>query len=305
MESPIFFHKTVMIDEVIDLLSIKPGGIYVDATFGSGGHSRAILLEDSTCKVIGLDWDKTSLDKYGPLLIEEFGERFIPIYGNFAHLERLLEKKSIKHVDGILADFGTSQMQITERPGFSIYKDSMLDMRMSQGHQKIWASDILNKASVEELSHIFFTYGQERYSRRIARAIVEDRKKEPFKTTKQLATLIERIVPRNKKSGIHPATRVFQALRIQVNDELGNIELFLKQTMKVLSSSGRIVCISFHSLEDRIVKQFFREQKEQGHLEILTKKPVGPSHEEMSVNPSSRSAKIRAAKRIVEQTLDL
>ena len=300
MKSPTFFHKTVMVNEVVELLSIKPGGMYVDATFGSGGHSRAILQSNPTCKVIGLDWDKTSLDTYGPLLVKEFGERFTPLYGNFAHLERLLEKQKIKLVDGILADFGTSQMQIAERPGFSIYKDSALDMRMSQGHQKIWASDILNRASAEELAHIFFIYGQERYSRRIARAIVEDRKKEPFRTTKQLAGLIERIVPRNKKSGIHPATRVFQALRIQVNDELSNIESFLKQAVKVLSPAGRIVCISFHSLEDRLVKQFFKEQKEQGHLEILTKKPIGPSQEEIHANPSSRSAKVRAAVRTGE-----
>lgn len=298
MESPTFFHKTVMPNEVIELLNIKPNGLYVDATFGSGGHTRAILESDPTCRVIALDWDQESLDTYAPLLEKDFGDRFMPRFGSFAHIWRILKKDSISKIDGVLADFGTSQMQIVERPGFSIYRDTPLDMRMSAAHFKTTAADIINRASQEELMHIFFTYGEERYSKKIAEAIVHDRKTERFKTTKQLASLIARIVPRNKKSNVHPATRVFQALRIQVNRELDNITDFLKQSLGLLSPGGRIVCISFHSLEDRIVKQFFKDKEQEGELEIITKKPVAPSEQELAQNPSSRSAKVRAAARI-------
>lgn len=287
-----------MPNEVVELLNLKPHGLYVDATFGSGGHTRAILEKEPTCTVIALDWDKASLDTYAPLLQEEFGDRFIPLFGSFAHIWRILKKESIKQIDGAIADFGTSQMQIMERPGFSIYRDTPLDMRMSLAHFKTTASDIINRASEQELMHIFFTYGEERYSRKIAQAIVHDRKTQPFKTTKQLASLIARIIPRNKKSNVHPATRVFQALRIQVNRELDNITDFLKQSVGLLTDQGRIVCISFHSLEDRIVKQFFKDKEQEGELKIITKKPVLPSEQELAQNPSSRSAKVRAAARI-------
>ena len=287
-----------MPEEVIELLNVKPHGVYVDATFGSGGHTRAILEKEPTCKVIALDWDQTSLDTYAPLLEREFGDRFIPIFGSFAHIWRILKKESIQYVDGILADFGTSQMQIVERPGFSIYRDTPLDMRMSVAHFKTTAADIINKAPEQELADIFFTYGEERYSRKIAQAIVHDRKTQSFQTTKQLASLIARIVPRNKRSNVHPATRVFQALRIRVNRELDNILDFLKQSVTVLADSGRIVCISFHSLEDRIVKQFFKDKEHEKELEIVTKKLLSPSERELAENPSSRSAKVRAAARI-------
>ncbi len=298
MESPTFFHKSVMVDEVVDLLKVQPHGTYVDATFGSGGHTRAILQKNSTCTVIGIDWDQDSLKRYAPLITEEFGNRFIPLFGSFAHIWRLFKKASIKQVDGILADFGTSQMQITERPGFSIYRDTPLDMRMSPAHQRITAAHIVNQASAEELAHIFFTYGEERYSRKIAQAIAHDRKQQRFTTTRQLAELIQRIVPRSKKSSIHPATRVFQALRIQVNNELDNIDSFLKQSLELLANEGRLVCISFHSLEDRLVKQFFKDKEHEGRLEIITKKPLVAAAKERAENPSSRSAKVRAAARI-------
>ncbi len=298
MNGPTFFHKSVLMSETITCLLWKRGGIYVDATFGSGGHTRAILTADPTCTVIGIDWDKKSLDTYAPLIQNEFGDRFIPQYGNFTHIARLLEKLEIKEVDGILADFGTSQMQIIERPGFSFMHDTPLDMRMSPGHQKIWAADIVNQASEKELAHIFYEYGGERYSRKIAQALVDERAKQPFRTTKQLADFIKRVVPSRGHMKIHPATKVFQALRIQVNNELENIEVFLKNSTPFLSSKGRIVCITFHSLEDRIVKQFFREQEQAGMLTIVTKKPLVPSSFEISTNPSSRSAKIRAAARM-------
>ena len=298
MEPTTFFHRSVMPQEVIELLAIKPSGVYVDATFGSGGHTRLMLEADPTCTVVALDWDKTSLDTYAPALKEEYGDRFIPLFGSFAHIWRILKKEKIHQIDGVLADFGTSQMQIVERPGFSIYRDTPLDMRMSTAHFRTTAADIVNQASEKELAHIFFTYGEERYSRKIAQAIVHDRKMQPFTTTKQLASLAARIIPKTSKSRIHPATRIFQALRIVVNRELDNITDFLKQSFSLLAPGGRIVCISFHSLEDRIVKQFFIEKQQEGELEIITKKPRVPTEKEREQNPSSRSAKVRAAARI-------
>ncbi len=297
-QSELLFHKSVLVDEVLFYLDLKPSGIYVDATFGSGGHTRALLERDPTITVIGIDWDLQSLNTYAPLIQHDFGHRFIPLFGNFAHLYKLLKKINISVVNGILVDFGTSQMQISERPGFSIYKDMPLDMRMSLSHQKETAADIINTASPQLLADIFYTYGEERYSRKIAAAIVYDRVKKPFTTTKQLADLITRIVPWPKHIKIHPATRVFQALRIYVNQELENITAFLKGVPDLLAHEGRLVCISFHSLEDRMIKQFFKEKADEGVFKIMTKKVITATQEEVRRNPSSRSAKLRAAARI-------
>ncbi len=296
--SELFFHKTVLVEEVLTHLNIKPHGVYVDATFGSGGHTRAILRKEPTCTVIALDWDSQSMDTYTPLVKEEFGSRFIPIWGNFAHLYKLIKKSGFSKVDGILADFGTSQMQILERPGFSFNKDTDLDMRMSPAHQKITAAQVLNEATEQEIATIFWEFGEERASRRIARAIVEDRQKTPFKTTRQLAELMERLIPKHLRTKIHPATRVFQALRIYVNKEMEQMHAFLASSMGILAPQGRLVCISFHSLEDRPVKYFFREQCEKGAALAITKRAVGPSEEEVARNASSRSAKLRAIEKI-------
>lgn len=294
----LLFHTSVLTEQVLLYLNIKTDGIYIDATFGSGGHTRAILEKEPTSVVIGIDWDRHSLDTYGFLLQQEFGERFIPVFGNFAHLYKLLRKVGVEKVDGILADFGTSQMQIKERPGFSIYRDMPLDMRMSVSHQKTTAADVINTASQFVLEQIFKEYGEERFYRKIARAIVNDRKIKPFTTTKELATLVERITPRSRAAKIHPATRIFQALRIYVNRELDNIKAFLKGAMGVLAQEGRLVCISFHSLEDRIVKQFFKDSEQKGYFEILTKKAIRPDAQEIENNPAARSAKLRAGMRI-------
>jgi 16S rRNA (cytosine1402-N4)-methyltransferase len=291
-------HKSVLVTEVIFYLNVKPHGIYVDATFGSGGHTRAILQKEPTARVIGIDWDMQSLDQYGSRIIEEFGDRFTPVFGNFAHLYKLLKKININFVDGILADFGTSQMQIIERPGFSIYRDTPLDMRMSLSHQQITAAHVVNTASPDQLADIFYQFGEERFSRKIAKAIGEHRVKKPFTTTKELADFVAKIVPWPKHGKIHPATRVFQALRIYVNQELENITAFLEGAFTLLVPQGRLVCISFHSLEDRIVKQFFKEKKEENSLAILTKKVITASQAELHENPSARSAKLRAAERI-------
>lgn len=289
------FHKSVLTKEIVESLNIKPNGLYVDATFGGGGHSAAILNSEPTCKVIAIDWDKEAININAPVLENEYGNRIKIIWGNFAHLMALLKKEKINNIDGIIADFGTSQFQIHEKEGFSFQKDSPLDMRMSPAHQKTTAAYILNNASEQELSTIFFEYGEERYSRKIAKNIVEAREQKPITTTKQLAQLIEKLSPPGYQR-IHPATRVFQALRIVVNRELDNINSFLISATKLLNSGGRIACISFHSLEDRMVKNFFKENSNE--LEIITKKPIAASEQEVATNPSSRSAKLRVAQKL-------
>ncbi len=288
------YHITVMPEEVRTYLAPKPHGVYIDATFGGGGHTNVILQAEPTCTVIGIDWDAHALELNAPALIEAYGERFIPMAGSFSHLNRILKKLSITHVDGIIADFGTSQFQIKNLPGFSFTVPTPLDMRMSPGHYKITAYDVVNKATEDELAQIFFDYGEERASRKIARLIVEQRKIKPIATTTDLAQLVMKIIKPYSRS-IHPATKIFQALRIFVNDELNNIRSLLAASLTVLNPGGRLVCISFHSLEDRIVKQYFKAHPEE--LTILTKKVIQATPEELSRNPSSRSAKLRAAER--------
>lgn len=289
-------HKSVLVSEALENLALKPGGVYLDATFGGGGHTRAILQAEPTCHVIALDWDTTSLETYGKDLQEEFPGRLTLLWGNFALVYKMLKKERRGNVDGILADFGTSQMQIVGRHGFSVYRDTPLDMRMSPAHQKITAATIINEASEEELREIFWRYGEEKYTKQIVRAIIEDRVIKPITTTGELADLIDRVVPkdRDKRSKIHPATRVFQALRICVNKELENITSFLSAAMQLLKPGGRLVCISFHSLEDRLVKQFFVDRAHEGRVKIVTNRVVTASDEELERNPSSRSAKLRA-----------
>lgn len=291
-----FHHKSVLTREVLEYLDPQPGKVYVDCTFGGGGHTRAILEKEPDCTVIGIDWDLDTLKLTAPEIQEEFGDRFIRVMGNFGNLERLLKRIDSDKVDGILADFGTSQFQIKQKPGFSFTEDTPLDMRMSSGHYKVWAADIVNNATEKELAHIFYTYGEERHGAKIARAIVEERKTKKFRTTRELAELIENLLG-HRPGKIHPATRVFQALRIVVNDELGNIHSLLQQAPRLLHEKGRLVCISFHSLEDRMVKQYMKESP---YFNILTNKVITAQADELASNPSSRSAKLRAAEKIAE-----
>lgn len=286
------YHTSVLVNEVIEYLAVAPEKLYVDATFGGGGHTRAILSANDSCRVIALDWDMVALEKNGPPLQQEFPGRLTLIWGNFADIARLLKKEKITRVDGILADFGTSQYQIHERPGFSFARDSILDMRMSPAHQKITAAEVVNQADEATLARIFYVYGEEQRSRLFARRIVEQRAVKPIRTTRDLAKIIESLVT-VRKDMPHPATKVFQALRIYVNEELQNIKGFLSGAITVLNPGGRLVCISFHSLEDRLVKQFFKEHK--NVLKILTKQVVVPTAEEVRLNRSARSAKLRAA----------
>jgi len=292
------FHKSVLVQEVLHYIDVKPQGVYLDATFGTGGHTRALLEQDPTCHVVALDWDANVLETYGQPLQEEFGDRLRLVWGNFALLYKIVKNERIGPFDGILADFGTSQIQLFERHGFSVYRDTPLDMRMSPSHQQLTAAELIAQASEKKLSELFWELGEERYARQIARAIVTERQRHPIETTGQLASLIEKMVPRKKHVKIHPATRVFQALRIYVNKELENIKAFLEGALKILKPDGRLVCISFHSLEDRIVKNFFHEKETTGELEILTPHIIMASEQEGAQNPSARSAKLRAAKRI-------
>ena len=291
-------HKPVLLNEVLHFLAPQAGKVYVDVTLGGGGHTRAILTTQPDCKVIGMDWDEQVIKTTGEELKKEFPGRFIPVWSNFSKINSALAKIKVHSVDGILADFGTSQMQIAGTPGLSIFSDKFLDMRMSKGLFKVTAQEVLKTFSEKDLAAIFFEYGEERYGNRIARAIVEFRKKDQLRTTKQLAELIENTVPNFKGSKIHPATKVFQALRIYVNKELENIQSFLVNSLKVLAPESRLVCISFHSLEDRIVKQFFKEQEKNPLIatEILTPKVCVATPEELEYNRSARSAKLRAMK---------
>lgn len=301
LEDELLFHKPVLVEEVLQYLDPKPGKIYFDATFGSGGHTRAILEKEPLCRVVALDWDLESIDTYAPALKEEFGDRFKVIWGNFAHLYKILKKEGITQVDGVLADFGTSQMHIFERAGFSVHRDTPLDMRMSPSHQKTTAAHVIANAVPEELREIFWQLGEEQYARQIVDLIILERAKNKIRTTQQLADIVMRAVPKhskNKKRSIHPATKVFQALRIYVNKELQNIEAFLAISTQLLAVDAVLVCISFHSLEDRIVKEFFHDQAQLLKFEVLTKKVVTATDEELEKNPASRSARLRAARKL-------
>lgn len=296
---PVTTHKPVLVAEVLQYLALKPDGIYLDVTFGSGGHTRAILEAEPTATVIAMDWDAVTLETFGYPMQDEFGERLELVWGNFSLLYKIAKKKDFPLFDGILADFGTSQVQIADRPGLSIFRDAPLDMRMAPGHQVTTAEHVLARSSEEKLREIFWQLGEESYARQIARAIVEERKKRPIKTTKQLAELVAKVVPyAHKKRKIHPATRIFQALRLYVNHELSNISAFLPAARDLLAHDGRLVCISFHSLEDRLVKQFFKNEERMETLELVTNGVVTASEEELAKNPSSRSAKLRAARLI-------
>lgn len=288
------YHKSVMVNEVLQYLDPQPGKTYIDATFGGGGHTYQILKAEPECKVIAFDWDLKAIELNGPKLVDEFGDRLELINGNFAHITPLLKKRGIKTVDGILADFGTAQMQIQTKPGLSFGVKSSLDMRMSSGFYKVTAKDIVNNASENELAHIFFTFGEEPKSRAVARAIIDYRKNKRINTTEELVDIIKAVIPKGPKR-INPATKIFQALRIVVNDELNNIKSLLAQSVNLLKPQARLVCISFHSLEDRIVKQFI---KENGSIFTnLTPKVIMAKSEETAQNPSARSAKLRAAER--------
>ncbi len=309
-------HKSVLLAETIRLLEPQDGGIFVDATLGLGGHTEEILLVSENTRVIGIDQDLEAIE-FARQRLEKFGERIDIHHANFSEIREVLQRAEIERVDGVLADLGVSSLQFdSETRGFSFRFDAPLDMRMDAGDNDAeTAAELLERLSEFEIARIIYEYGEERSSRRIARRIVEKRERgEPVKTTKELASLVERSVKRGKNDKIHPATKTFQALRIAVNGELEILEKFIRDSIDVLKTGGRFCLITFHSLEDRIVKQTFQKLAgkcfcppklpvcvcgAEKKIEILTRKPLTPGDEEVEGNPRSRSAKLRACLKII------
>ena len=291
-------HKPVLRDVVLSYLNLKPGQVVLDATLGSGGHAEAILHAIGPQGfLIGLDQDEEAI-KRAQACLEQLEGRFKLMQINFRFIDQALSSLNIHQVNAVLLDVGVSSEQL-ENPerGFGIQHTGPLDMRMDQ-RQTETAAHLIAKEGEYELAKIFREYGEERHANRIARTIVRERVKAPIETTEALKTLIERITPARFRYGrIHPATRVFQALRIAVNDELGALEESLPKAFDCLDFGGRLCVISFHSLEDRIVKRFFLKQKQAGVGTIVTKKPVRPSDEEVANNTRARSAKLRVIER--------
>lgn len=287
-----------MLEEVIGYLNLKKGDIVVDATAGGGGHAMEILKRISPGgRLIGIDADRSALAIAAENL-KDFKGSFKLINDNFRNLDIVLSGEGIDRLDAALFDIGISSYQLEEgSKGFSIQENGPLDMRMDE-RLTTTAYDIVNKYKEEELSGIIERFGEERFHKRIARFIVEARSKETIKTTHELAQIVRRAAGFRGKTRIDPATRTFQAIRIAVNDELGALEDGLKRAVALLEPGGRIAVISFHSLEDRIVKNMFKGYAGLGLVKILTKKPVVPGMQEIASNPRSRSAKLRVAERI-------
>ncbi len=289
-------HVPVLVEEVMAFLRCEPGRTYVDATLGGGGHASEILRRSAPDGVvIAMEWDEDALSEARNTLMS-FGDRVKIFRENFIHLPNLVKAES---ADGILLDLGLSSIQLDKgERGFSFRGEGPLDMRMDERTNES-AADLVNYLSLEDLEYTLYHYGEERWAKRIARAIVQEREREPIGTTQTLRRIVYGAIPRRFHARrIDPATRTFQALRIRVNDELENLKTMLETGWKVLKKGGRLCIISFHSLEDRMVKETFRTLEKRGEIRVLTKKPVTPSEEEQRRNPRSRSAKLRCAERI-------
>jgi 16S rRNA (cytosine1402-N4)-methyltransferase len=305
-------HLPVMLGEVLEALAPHDGGLYLDGTFGAGGYTQGIL-EAADCRVIAIDRDPTAVAR-GQALAEEYEGRLTMLEGRFGEMDRLLEEAGEGPLDGVALDIGVSSMQIDEAErGFSFRQDGPLDMRM--GKEGASAADVVNETEEGALADIIYRYGEERQSRRIARAIVRARAEQPITRTLQLAEIVRGAVKGAGAQSIDPATRTFQALRIYVNDELGELERGLAAAERLLAPEGRLVVVSFHSLEDRIVKAFFKEMSGgegvSRHLPQATAKPQRlallfkgaqkPGKEETDVNPRARSARLRAARKLPQE----
>jgi len=304
------YHKPVLLSEVLDALDLRPNCVYCDATLGDGGHSMAILQQlPATGKVVGIDRDAQAIERAQHRLAP-FADRFQPIQGNFSEIDKLLQRLDIAKVDGIVCDLGVSMLQITDPGrGFMYSADGPLNMRM-QGGEGLTAADVVNDFSGKELEDIFWKYGQERQSRRIVRALVRERKKYKIETTAQLADIIRSVV--GERFIIKTLARIFQAIRIYINDELGSLERFLAQVPDVLNSNGRLAIIEYHSLEARLIKDFiYRETHpctcprelpqcvcgKTPRIKIVHRR-IKPSDAEISNNPNSRSARLRVIEKL-------
>ncbi len=288
----IFKHIPVLLNEVLNLLCIKPEGIYIDCTIGEGGHSEAILnVIHPKGFLIGIDCDKSVLE-ITERRLEKFAGSFKLVHNNFLNITDICSRLNIKAIDGIIFDVGMSSYQIDNpERGFSFSKNGPLDMRMDRS-SILTAQSLINNLSCDELAEIFFKYGEERYSRRIASRIVAERNKKPIQTTSDLVTIIKKAIPL-RRYRIHPGTRIFQSLRIAVNNELEDLSAAITYGFGLLKKEGRMCIMSFHSLEDRIAKNKFREFKINEQAKIIYKKPLTPTKEELDKNIRSRSAKLR------------
>ncbi len=308
-----FEHISVLLNESIEGLNIKEDGIYVDGTLGGAGHSSEIVKRLKSGKLIGIDQDQNALNKAQKVL-EKYMDKVILVHNNYVNIDKVLEELGIEKVDGILLDLGVSSHQLDEETrGFSHNKDAPLDMRMDETSQ-FSAWDVVNSYSEKELDRIIWDYGEERWAKRIAKFIVEERKDKPIDTTLQLVSVIKKAIPKEvRKDGHHPGKKTFQAIRIEVNKELDVLSNSIPKMVSFLNPGGRIAIITFHSLEDRIVKESFRELykdcicppelpkcicDKKREIEILTRKPILPSKEEIRLNPRSRSAKLRIAEKL-------
>jgi 16S rRNA (cytosine1402-N4)-methyltransferase len=307
------YHESVMRNEVLHYLNVHMEGVIVDGTLGDGGHTEFILKNTATeIRVLAIDRDSSAIERASERL-SPFRDRVTLAHGNLGDIKELAAENGITSVVGVLMDLGVSSPQLdTAGRGFSIQHDGPLDMRMDSS-QKTSAADLLIKLSDAELASIIKDYGEERYAKRVVRAIRREQEERPITTTGQLSRIVARVVKSSRHSRIHPATRTFQALRIAVNDELEQLKTALAGMMGLLHSTARVAVISFHSLEDRIVKTFFRDEEKgcscppkipicvcgrMPALKILTRKPLVPSEEEVAQNPRSCSAKLRVAERI-------
>ncbi|HMF55246.1 MAG TPA: 16S rRNA (cytosine(1402)-N(4))-methyltransferase RsmH [Pyrinomonadaceae bacterium] len=307
-------HRPVLLRETIELLRPEQGGLFVDGTLGLGGHSEAILEASDGARVIGIDRDSEAL-RWATERLARFGERFRGVHADFRDIGRVLEELGERQVQGVLVDLGVSSLQLdSSERGFSFRHNAPLDMRMNAGSDEETAAELLARLSEEEIARIIYEYGEERRSRRIARLVVERRERsEPVGSTRELAELVARAVGYRKGERVHPATRTFQALRIAVNRELEGLDRFVDDAIDLLQKDGRFVAISFHSLEDRIIKQALRRNAGQcmcpprapvcscgarRAVEILTRRPVAPGESEVAENPRSRSAKLRACRKL-------
>ncbi|MGI6677576.1 MAG: 16S rRNA (cytosine(1402)-N(4))-methyltransferase RsmH [Dehalobacterium sp.] len=311
-----FYHIPVLLEECMEGLKLKSSGIYVDCTMGGAGHSREILERTSPeGRLIAVDQDETAVE-IGRERLREYGSRVTVVHDNFGNIKNILEKLQVDLVDGFLFDVGVSSYQLDNpERGFSYMEDAPLDMRMDKEHQTVTAADLLNNADVEEISRIIFTYGEERWAKRIAQFIGEFRKANRITSTGELVSIIKKAIPAGaRKDGPHPAKRTFQALRIAINNELEILESVVADATNFLKPGGRICVITFHSLEDRIIKREYQKLAGAcscppgipvcvcGHkrlLKIITRKPILPSEKEINENPRARSAKLRVAEKVL------
>lgn len=312
-----FVHETVLLKETVDALNVNPTGIYVDCTLGGAGHTRYLLSQLTTGKLYAFDQDEKAIENGKKLLEEELASGKVHfIKSNFRNLKEALALENIEKVDGILYDLGVSSPQLDEASrGFSYHKDAPLDMRMDQT-QSLDAYEVVNTWTYEQLVKIFFRYGEEKFSKQIARLIERKRQVAPIETTFQLVEIIKEAIPAPaRRKGGHPAKRIFQAIRIAVNDELGAAEDSLEQAISLIKVGGRISVITFHSLEDRLAKTMFKEystvaelpqglpvipEDKQPILKLVNRKPITATPEELAENNRSRSAKLRVVEKIRE-----